>query len=159
MKIIAAAGQAASIVVGFDLGARIGGGLTIATSETASVTSNVSVLESAVVGAFKLTGGAGVTNAILNDSVFFGSVFADLGANDDHFRVEDIQTAGVSAFHGQVVLRGGDGNDTFQISGSTSGDVVKFFNKVLLDGGAGMDTVAQGTGATITVPIVMANIP
>jgi hypothetical protein len=159
MTVVTGLDFAASIVIGLDLGTRIGGDLSIATLETAGGTSNVSLLHGTVGGAFKLTGSAGITNAVLNDSFFFGPVVADLGAGNDFYRLDDLATAGSGVFYGPLTLRGGAGNDKFQIGGTTASDILVFHSRVLLDGGAGTDTVTQGTMVTATVPISMVNFP
>lgn len=140
---------------------QIGGAVKISmptlVGQTGSIGINAAILENTLT----VLGGAGAETLRINNSSVGKAFLASLGAGNDLFQLEQVNSAGASNYRGTVMLKGGAGADTFLLGGNGVNFAVNFAKLVTADGGTENDVLTTGLNATFApgLPLVQVGIP
>ncbi|WP_345739056.1 hypothetical protein [Prosthecobacter algae] len=147
---------------GFSNGAlHIGGAVKLSMPTLAGQTGVIRIESAIFDNTLTVMGGAGVDTLTINETAVNKAFTASLGAGDDVFRFEQLNSVGASHFRGAVMLKGEAGGDTFLLGGVGANFAINFGQKVTVDGGTGNDALTTGASVTFApgLPLVTMSVP
>ena len=139
----------------------IGGAVKLSAPTLGGQTGSIRINSAIFDNTLAVMGGAGVETLTINNSVVNKAFTASLGAGDDVFRLEQLNSVGASHYRGTVMLKGGAGGDTFLLGGAGANFAINFGQKVTVDGGTENDALTTGASVTFApgLPLVTVSVP
>ncbi|MBB5037269.1 beta strand repeat-containing protein [Prosthecobacter dejongeii] len=139
----------------------IGGAVKLSTPTLAGQTGSIRINSAIFDNTLTVMGGAGVETLTINNSVVNKAFTASLGAGNDLFSLEQVNSAGASNYRGAVMLKGGAGTDTFLLGGAGANFAINFGQKVTVDGGTENDALTTGASVTFApgLPLMTVSVP